>query len=61
MKIQAIEITNRGQRQSCFCTNIGIRPAGHCPMAGELTGIAGEFMDALFEVLEEVQIAAHEK
>jgi len=31
-------------------------------MAGELTGIAGEFMDALFdEVLEEVQIAEHEK
>ena len=30
-------------------------------MAGELTGIAGEFMDALLEVLEEVQIAEHEK
>ena len=30
-------------------------------MAGELTEIAGEFMDALFEVLEEVQVAEHEK
>jgi|LGVE01.1.fsa_nt_gb hypothetical protein len=30
-------------------------------MAGELIGIAGESMDALFEVLEEVQVAEHEK
>jgi len=39
-----------------FLPKYGTGPAGHCPMAGEITGIEGESMDELLEVLEKIQM-----